>query len=96
MKAGSEKMEDRVGIFVKPEKLVYAEPDAFKAQFEGKSGWVYIIKGVTPLLLFSAQGPSSKSRPNQMQSVLKVPIGDIIMLERAAASTTKPTRKAVE
>jgi hypothetical protein len=95
-KAGSEKTKDCVGVFIKPEDLTYAEPDRFKARFEGKSGWVYIIEGAAPRLLFSIQTPDHNGRSNKIDPIFEIPVGDISMLKRSAASVKKPLEKAVE
>jgi hypothetical protein len=95
-KAGEERTKDRVGAFIRPQDLTYAKPDAFKTRFEGKSAWVYLTEGTIPHLLISTQTPGPNGRPDEIDPIFEIPIGNIQMLQRATASVTKPTEKAVE
>jgi hypothetical protein len=95
-KAGADKTKDRVGAFVRPEDLTYAEPDAFKGRFEGKSGWVYLTNGATPCVLFSTHMPGPNGTPDKTDPIFEIPVRGIQMLKRATASVTKPTKKAEE
>jgi hypothetical protein len=95
-KAGSKTVKNRLGVFSEPEDLSFAKPDEFKARFDGKSGWVYITNGANPRLLFSTQSRSLNGRPDKVDPIFEIAVGDIQVLKRAQAIVTEATKKAVE
>jgi hypothetical protein len=95
-KVGSEKTKARVGAFIKPEALSYAEPEAFKARFKGENVWIYLTEGATPRVLIAHQPPKPNGKPDKIDPTLEIPVGDIQILKRTTASVSKPTKKAVE
>jgi Protein of unknown function (DUF3292) len=93
---GSEGAKDHLGVLTKVEELVYAEPSVFKARLEGKEGWVYVNGGATPGLTFSNHGPGPSGRPEKMDPVFEIAVGDIKRLTRAKALASKPVEKSVD
>jgi len=92
--AGSEKAKGHLGVLPNSKELIYAGPSEFKGRLDGKNGWVYIVGGSDPRMLFLNERPSLVDDPKNMAPTWEIYIGNITRLKRAKASSNKLAEKA--
>lgn len=94
---GSEKSKETLGVLPKPENLIYAGPNEYRARRDGQQGWIYIISSATsPWLVFTKRRWLNPNSGDVQDDDVSLPINSIQRLKRVPALQSRVMHAAAD